>query len=322
MHKNQTDLLSDGINQIHFMDNIKGMSLLPKNCANLIIADPPYFEIKGEFDFIWRSFDEYLEFMEKQAIAYTRILSETGTLFVYGHSKRIAYIQIIFDKYFGLVNNLIWEKAEWNGLFGSTGSDQLRRFPNATERILMYSKDQYNLTQCIYHVRDYIRDTIQKSKGKIHLKQINSALGTATNGGGIASACLSLKKAKPAMFTKEMYQKLQTWCPKLKRKYEELRRPFNNITKSTEILKFRFKPTIHDHDTVKPDSLCNTLILTSSRKNDLVIIPFVGSGSECVAAKKNGRKFIGFDIEEKYVDMANKRVRIETEQLDLFMTKT
>ena len=28
---------------------------LPNKCANLIIADPPYFEVKGEFDFVWNS---------------------------------------------------------------------------------------------------------------------------------------------------------------------------------------------------------------------------------------------------------------------------
>ena len=154
------------------MDNREGLALLPDKCAQLIISDPPYFEVKGDFDFVWKSFDEYLEFMEEQAKLYKRILAENGTLFVYGHAKRIAYVQVIFDKYFGLVNNLVWEKAESDGLFGSTGSEQLRSFPNSTERILMYSQDQYNLTQCVYNIRDYIRGEIQKAKGKITFKEM------------------------------------------------------------------------------------------------------------------------------------------------------
>ena len=36
------------IHNINFLDNT-----LPDKCANLIIADPPYFEVKGAFDFIW-----------------------------------------------------------------------------------------------------------------------------------------------------------------------------------------------------------------------------------------------------------------------------
>ena len=64
-------------------------------------------------------------------------------------------------------------------------------------------------------------------------------LGTATNGGGVASSCLSLDKTEPTMITKEMYEKLQHWCKpylrkeyeELRKEYEELRRPFNNYLK-------------------------------------------------------------------------------------------
>jgi site-specific DNA-methyltransferase (adenine-specific) len=297
---------------------------LADKSVQLIIADPPYFETKGDFDFVWKSFDDYLTDVEKWAIECKRLLAENGTLYWFGGSKKIAYTQVIFDKYFGLVNNLVWEKAEADGLFGSTGSEQLRSYPNSTERILMYSNDVYNLTQCVYSIRDYIRAEIERARGKIILKEVNEALGTATNGGGVASACLSLDKAEPAMFTKEMYQKLQVWLNSgkeyeyLHKEYEELRRPFENVTKSTEILKVRFKPSEYDHPTVKPEMLARTLILTSSRKNDLVLIPFAGSGTEVSMAIKEGRKAIGFDIEEKYVEMGNKRTNIIKAQPSLF----
>lgn len=297
---------------------------LPDKSVQLIIADPPYYKVKGDFDFIWKSFNDYLIDVEKWAIECKRLLAENGTLYWFGGSKKIAYTQLIFDKYFGLVNNLVWEKAEADGLFGSTGSEQLRSYPNSTERILMYSNDVYNLTQCVYSIRDYIRAEIERARGKIILKEVNEALGTATNGGGVASACLSLDKAEPAMFTKEMYQKLQVWLnggkeyEYLRKEYEELRRQFENVTKSTEILKVRFKPSEYDHPTVKPEMLARTLILTSSRKNDLVLIPFAGSGTEVSMAIKEGRKAIGFDIEEKYVEMGNKRTEIIKSQPSLF----
>jgi len=315
-------IMIEGINKVHhvnFLDNN-----LPDKCANLIIADPPYFEVKGDFDFIWKSFDDYLKDVEKWAIECKRLLAENGTLYWFGGSKRIAYTQIIFDKYFGLVNNLVWEKAEADGLFGSTGSEQLRSYPNSTERILMYSNDVYNLTQCVYSIRDYIRAEIKRARGKIILKEVNEVLGTATNGGGVASACLSLDKAEPAMFTKEMYQKLQTWLnggkeyEYLRKEYEELRRPFENVTKSTEILKVRFKPSEYDHPTVKPEMLARLLILTSSRKNDLVLVPFAGSGTECAMAAKENRNFWACDIEKKYVDMSNDRCREHLQTQSLF----
>jgi site-specific DNA-methyltransferase (adenine-specific) len=310
------------VNKIYHDDWMNNQ--LPDKSVQLIIADPPYFEVKGSFDFVWKSFDDYLIDVEKWAIECKRLLAENGTLYWFGGSKKIAYTQIIFDKYFGLVNNLVWEKAEADGLFGSTGSEQLRSYPNSTERILMYSNDVYNLTQCVYSIRDYIRAEIERARGKIILKEVNEALGTATNGGGVASACLSLDKAEPAMFTKEMYQKLQVWLnggkeyEYLRKEYEELRRQFENVTKSTEILKVRFKPSEYDHPTVKPEMLARTLILTSSRKNDLVLIPFAGSGTEVAMAIKEGRKAIGFDIEEKYVEMGNKRTDIIKAQPSLF----
>ena len=317
------------LNKIHHADWLTNN--LPDKSVQLIIADPPYFEVKGSFDFVWKSFDDYLKDVEKWAIECKRLLAENGTLYWFGGSKRIAYTQVIFDKYFGLVNNLVWEKAEADGLFGTTGSEQLRSYPNSTERILMYSNDVYNLTQCVYSIRDYIRAEIERARGKIILKEVNEALGTATNGGGVASACLSLDKAEPAMFTKEMYQKLQVWLnggkeyeylrkeyEELRKEYEELRRPFENVTKSTEILKVRFKPSEYDHPTVKPEMLARLLILTSSRKNDLVLIPFAGSGTEVAMSIKEGRKAIGYDIEKKYVDMANRRVDIIKAQPSLF----
>ena len=66
------------IHNINFLDNT-----LPDKCANLIIADPPYFEVKGDFDFIWKSFDDYLKDVEKWAKECKRLLADNGTLFWY-----------------------------------------------------------------------------------------------------------------------------------------------------------------------------------------------------------------------------------------------
>ena len=108
---------------------------LPDKCANLIIADPPYYKVKGEFDFIWKTFDDYLADVEKWAIECKRVLADNGTLFWYGSAKNIAYAQIIFDQHFTLINNLVWNKGSFMGLEESEG---LRSFAPCTERILMY----------------------------------------------------------------------------------------------------------------------------------------------------------------------------------------
>jgi site-specific DNA-methyltransferase (adenine-specific) len=65
-----------------------------------------------------------------------------------------------------------------------------------------------------------------------------------------------------------------------------------------------------DHPTQKPLTLCDTLIKASLNKlsNTLLVVPFVGSGSECVSAINNNINFIGFEINKEYVNTANNRI--------------
>lgn len=314
----------EGINKVHHMNWLDNN--LPDKCAKLLICDPPYFEVKGDFDFIWKSFDDYLDDVEKWATECKRVLADNGTLLWYGDAKNIAYAQIIFDKHFNLLNSIVWENTNDHKQQIRFNED-LRTFAPLTERILMYSNEQYNLTQCVFHIRDYIRAEIIKAKGKIVLKQVNEALGTATNGGGVASACISLDKTEPTMLTKEMYEKLQKWCypelrkeyEELRKEYEELRRPFNNALHLGDVIRLpNHETSKYDHDTIKPEKLTRILINTCSRPNDLVVVPFSGSGTECAMSAELSRPFIGYDIEHKHVNTSNKRCSIILNQLKLF----
>lgn len=66
-----------------------------------------------------------------------------------------------------------------------------------------------------------------------------------------------------------------------------------------------------DHMTVKPVCLISHLIKLFTSKGQTILDPFLGSGSHGVAAIKNGRNFIGFEIEPKYFEIANKRFEEE-----------
>lgn len=312
------------LNKVYNMDFLNNS--LPDKCANLIIADPPYYKVKGDFDFIWKTFDDYLADVEKWAIECKRILADNGTLLWYGDAKNIAYAQIIFDKHFNLLNSLVWENTNDHKQQIRFNED-LRTFAPLTERILMYSNETYNLTKCVFHIRDYIRAEITKSKGKVVLKQINEALGTATNGGGVASACLSLDKSEPTMLTKEMYEKLQNWCypyltkeyEVLRKEYEVLRRPFNNALHLGDVIRLpNYETSDYEHDTIKPEKLTRILITTCSRENDLVIVPFAGSGTECAMSVKEKRNFIGYEITPKHAKMAQERANKILKEPTLF----
>lgn len=63
------------------------------------------------------------------------------------------------------------------------------------------------------------------------------------------------------------------------------------------------------HPSPKPLCLMEWLVGELSNTSDIIFDPFCGSGTTCVAAKKLGRRWIGIDIEPKYVDIAKSRVQ-------------
>jgi site-specific DNA-methyltransferase (adenine-specific) len=67
-------------------------------------------------------------------------------------------------------------------------------------------------------------------------------------------------------------------------------------------------PENTDHPTQKPEKLLAKIILASSRPNDLVFDPFLGSGTTSVVAKKLGRRFVGVELDTTYCCLAEKRL--------------
>jgi site-specific DNA-methyltransferase (adenine-specific) len=72
-------------------------------------------------------------------------------------------------------------------------------------------------------------------------------------------------------------------------------------------------PENTDHPTQKPEKLLAKVILASSKPDDLVFDPFLGSGTTAVVAKKLGRNFLGIEIDETYACLAEKRLALAEE---------
>jgi DNA modification methylase len=73
----------------------------------------------------------------------------------------------------------------------------------------------------------------------------------------------------------------------------------------------RFADERVDHPTQKPLALIDRIIQHFSNPGELVLVPFAGSGTECVSAKRNGRQFWGSEIKPEYVKLANLRLNSE-----------
>lgn len=90
------------------------------------------------------------------------------------------------------------------------------------------------------------------------------------------------------------------------------RRLLNEVdgkTRHPDILQFdRVSPNKLRHSHEKPEELIEFLICKSSEEGDVVISPFCGSGTDCVAAAKTGRNFISFELDPEHIETANKRL--------------
>jgi site-specific DNA-methyltransferase (adenine-specific) len=76
-------------------------------------------------------------------------------------------------------------------------------------------------------------------------------------------------------------------------------------------------PENTDHPTQKPEKLMAKIILASSNQNDLILDPFLGSGTTSVVAKKLKRNYVGIELEENFACLAEKRLEIAAQNTDI-----
>ena len=67
-------------------------------------------------------------------------------------------------------------------------------------------------------------------------------------------------------------------------------------------------PERTEHPAQYPEELIERIIKTGSNPNDLILDPFMGSGTTAVVAKKLGRNYIGYETELEFINIANKRL--------------
>ena len=132
------------------------------------------------------------------------------------------------------------------------------------------------------------------------------------------------------------YEKLPTYNPIMregfKPYYKKRKKPqsgnyhwYNAISSGSEdgsrypidIIQFN-KDTNTFHPTQKPVKLIEYLITTYTNKGDIVLDNCIGSGTTAVAACNIGRHFIGFEKDEMYFRLAEKRIKENNRQLKLF----
>lgn len=297
---------------------------LPDGCADLIVADPPYFEVKGDFDFQWPTFDAYLSDVERWAAECARLLAPTGNLIWWGSAQRIAYSQIILDRHFRLLANCAWYKTD--GMHNRRAHGNVPTFKNSSERFLLYeSKWAPTARTRAHNAVDYYEPF--ESLRLWLCREIDSLGGAQCVAAalhiGVRAVCHWTCRSQWTFPPSRRVRQLLQLYPPLQRKdkaaeFERKREEFEAKLRPFfgELYNFRDIITapqeahftkLYDFPTKKPPTLTRQLIETCSRPGALVVVPFAGSGTECEAAKVSGRRFIGFDTDPRAATMAQAR---------------
>jgi len=308
------------------MDCMEYMKDCEDNVFDLIIVDPPYFEVKGDFDFQWGSFDEYLKDVERWAKELRRVAKDSASLFWWGNSKKIAYSQIILDKYFNLENSMVWEKKD-SIQYQYYSPELARCFNTHNERVLYYSCEkemtgrefieaEYIAPRNPFSI--YLRDEFKRAA--VTNKEI-AALFPSKNGG--LTGCVSNWLNGDNVITKDQYLIIRKYLngEYLRKEYEDLRRPFNNHIKLTEVLTFSqqsAETSLHNHPTQKAPKLTEAIVRVTGKKGGRAFIPFMGSGTEIIQCKNFGMNVVGCEIDEDYYNAACERYMNETAQKAMF----
>jgi site-specific DNA-methyltransferase (adenine-specific) len=76
-------------------------------------------------------------------------------------------------------------------------------------------------------------------------------------------------------------------------------------------------PGAEDHPTPKPVELVEHFLRLHTKPGDLVLDPFAGAGTTGVACARMGRRFLGFELDPKWVELANDRIAATSQGMDV-----
>lgn len=278
------------LNQIILGDAVQELRKLPDESCDVVIIDPPY-NIGKDFgnNTDKRELGEYVEWCKSWINESIRILKPNGTMFIYGFSEILAHlsIEIPIQKRW-----LIWHYTNKNVA-------SLNFWQRSHEAIICAWKDKpvFNKDE----VREpYTEGFLNGAAGKVRKGTLgrfsSSGLETvykAHDGGALPRDVIKI----PALAGGAGM--IERWF---------LCKTCDSVCEPRQ-LKNHNGHEIMKHPTQKPFELSKKLIKSAMPKRDgIVLVPFVGTGSECAAAKELGQSYIGFEINPDYVRLAEKMV--------------
>jgi len=269
-------------------DALQELKKIADNSCDIVIADPPY-NIGKDFgnDSDKRELAEYVKWCKEWIDDCIRIMKPTGTMFIYGFSEILAHLSVEIP-----INKrwIIWHYTNKNVA-------SLNFWQRSHEAIICAWKDSpiFNKDE----IREpYTEGFLNGAAGKIRKGTIGrySSNGKETVYNAHENGALPRDVIKiPALAGGAGMNERWFLCKTCDDVFEP--RKLNKHLEH-EIMK---------HPTQKPLELSRKLVRSAMPKKDgVVLVPFVGTGSECIAAKELGQSYIGFEINPDYIRIAEK----------------
>lgn len=317
------------IGQVICADAIEGMQSLPSDCGVLAIVDGPYNLRKAEWD-KFASWDEFREFYRPLWAALSEVLRDNCSLYVFGTFESLAALKPDLD---GLGDGwryrqcCVWDKGM--GFIAGNTSHTLRMMPIRTELCLVFTRARVHLPTLAWDdvtrdentIRAYIN--AERERAGLSIEDVIVAWQdrTGTKGKMGGHWFWSSQWSFP---TRENYQWLRDLFNErgpvngqyLHREYEDLRCTFNQEQGVTDVWEVPICAGVERikvngetaHVAQKPLEIMRCIVRASSDEGDLVLVPFSGVGSAEVACAELRRRYIGFEFDEGYCEIARRRL--------------
>jgi site-specific DNA-methyltransferase (adenine-specific) len=181
----------DGRIQLFNADCVKYLKTLSDNSVDIVVTDPPYFQVKkNAWDNQWPDVESFLSWLDEIVCELQRVLKPQGSLYLFCGSKLSADTELLIRQRLNVLNHIVWAKP--SGAWRRMHKEDLRSFFPATERIIfaeqygadIHAKSSAGYAQKCTELRqevfqpliDYFRDA--RAALKITAKEINEATGS------------------------------------------------------------------------------------------------------------------------------------------------
>ncbi|MBI3244840.1 MAG: site-specific DNA-methyltransferase [Chloroflexi bacterium] len=262
------------INRFLHGDCEKVLQQLPDNCIDLIFTSPPYADQRKK-TYGGVGPDEYVDWFLPKAGQFMRVLKPAGTFIlnikerVVGGERHTYVLELIMKM---REQGWLWtEEFMWHKKNSYPGKWP-NRFRDNWERLIQFNKDKkFHMHQeaVMVPVGDWAKDRLT------NLSETDKSRDESKVGSGFG-------------------KNVSNWLGR------SMVYPTNVIHLATEC-------SNRNHSAAFPVELPAWFIKLFTKSGDVVLDPFMGSGTTALAAIQHGRNFVGIDISKEYIELAKKR---------------